>query len=154
MPGTDKWFGPQTPVYSVWMHSFFATFGWSDTLFPDRVYRVLTWLVLGAGVLLGIAAWRERRAVRGALPIVVVGAASVVLLLLLLHLAFYLTFAGYPGEQGRYLLPLAPLFGAAVAASTLALGRRHAPLLAAFYVSAFACFTLFSYGLELTRYYS
>ena len=39
-------------------------------------------------------------------------------------------------------------------ASTLALGRRHAPLLAAFYVTAFACFMLFSYGLELTRYYS
>jgi hypothetical protein len=82
------------------------------------------------------------------------GAAALVLLLLLLHLAFYLNYAGFPGEQGRYLLPLVPLFGAALAASTLALGRRHAPLLAAFYVTAFGCFTLFSYGLELTRYYS
>jgi 4-amino-4-deoxy-L-arabinose transferase-like glycosyltransferase len=154
VPGTDKWFGTATPVYSVWMHSFFATFGWSDTLFPDRTYRVLTLLCVGVAVLLGIAAWRERRAARRALPIIVIGAASVLLLLLLLHLAFYLNFAGYPGEQGRYLLPLVPLFGAALAASTLALGRRHAPLLAAFYVTAFACFTLFSYGLELTRYYS
>jgi hypothetical protein len=46
------------------------------------------------------------------------------------------------------------LFGAAVAASTLAIGRRFAPLLATFYVTALACFTLFSYGLELTRYYT
>ena len=56
--------------------------------------------------------------------------------LLLLHLAFYLNYSGYPAEQGRYLLPLAPLFGAAIAASTLALGRRRAPLLATFYVTA------------------
>jgi hypothetical protein len=154
VPGTDKWFGAQTPVYSVWMHSFFATFGWSDTLFPDRTYRVLTALCIGVAVLLGIAAWRERGAARRSLPIILVGAASVVLLLLLLHLAFYLTFAGFPGEQGRYLLPLVPFFGAALAASTLALGRRRAPLLAAFYVTAFGCFTLFSYGLELTRYYA
>jgi 4-amino-4-deoxy-L-arabinose transferase-like glycosyltransferase len=154
VPGPDKWFGTQTPVYSVWMHSFFATFGWSDTLFPDRVYRVLTGLCVGVAVLLGVAAWRERRAARRALPIILVGAASVVVLLLLLHLAFYLTFAGYPGEQGRYLLPLVPFFGAALAASTLALGRRWAPLLAVFYVTALGCFTLFSYGLELTRYYA
>jgi hypothetical protein len=155
VPGSnDKWFGAATPVYSVWMHSFFATFGWSDTQFPERVYKVLTGICIAVAVLIVIAAWRERRAARRALPILVAGAASVVLLLLFLHLAFYLNFAGYPSEQGRYLLPLVPLFGAAIAASTLALGRRWAPLLASFYVTALGCFTLFSYGLELTRYYA
>jgi hypothetical protein len=75
-------------------------------------------------------------------------------LIAFIHLTFYLYYNGYPGEQGRYLLPLAPLFGAAIAASTLALGRRRAPLLATFYVTALGCFTIFSYGLVLTRYYT
>jgi predicted membrane protein DUF2142 len=155
LPGSsDRWFGDQAPVYSVWMHSFFATFGWSDTQFPPRVYEALTALCIGIVVLLGAAAWRERPATRRALPLVLMSAGSVVSLLLLLHLVFYLNHTNFPGEQGRYLLPLAAIFGSAVAASTLAAGRRHAPLLATFYVTALACFTLFSYGLELTRYYT
>jgi hypothetical protein len=155
LPGmTDPWFGAQSPVYTVWMHSFFATFGWSDTQFPDPVYKALTALCVGIAALLVVAARRERRAARRALPVIVVSAVALVSLLLLLHVTFYLTHAGYPGEQGRYLLPLAAVFGAAVAASTLGLGRRWAPLLATFYVTALACFTVFSYGLELTRYYT
>jgi hypothetical protein len=142
------------PVYSVWMHSFFATFGASDTQFPESVYKVLTVLCVGVAVLIGMAAWRERRAAKRALPLILMSAAAVVSLLLLVHLTFYLVHPGYPGEQGRYLLPLVPIFGAAVAASTLAFGRLHAPALAAFYVTAFGCFTVFSYGLVLTRYFT
>ena len=48
-PGTtDKWFGNQNPVYSVWMHSFFATFGATDTQFVAKVYKVLTAICIGA----------------------------------------------------------------------------------------------------------
>jgi hypothetical protein len=154
LPGTtDKWFGDQNPVYSVWMHSFFATFGATDTQFVARVYKVLTGICIGAAVLLGVAAWRERPAVRRALPTIGMAAFVTLTLLVFLHVTFYLFYAGYPGEQGRYLLPLLPIFGAAVAASTLALGRRRAPLLAGFYVTALGFFTVFSYGLVLTRYY-
>jgi hypothetical protein len=78
----------------------------------------------------------------------------VVTLVLFVHITFYIFYGGYPGEQGRYLLPLVPVFGAAVAASTLALGRRWAPVLAAFYVTALGCFTVFSYGLVVTRYFT
>ena len=151
---TNRWFGSSSPVYTVWMHSFFATFGASDTLFPERVYKVLTGICIAVAVLIGVAAWRERHAAKRALPVIVMGAAVVVSLLLLVHLTFYLVHPGYPGEQGRYLLPLVPLFGAAVAASTLAVGRRYAPLLAAFYVTGLGSFTVFSYALELTRYYT
>ena len=75
-------------------------------------------------------------------------------LLLFVHLAFYLYYSGFPGEQGRYLLPLAPLFGAAVAASSLAAGRRLAPVLCTIYVTALACLATFSYGLAMVRYYT
>jgi Predicted membrane protein (DUF2142) len=154
LPGrADRWFGSQSPVYTVWMHSFFATFGSTDTLFPERVYKVLTAICIGAAGLLGVAFWRERAAVRRALPTIVMAAAATVTLIVFVHVTFYLFYAGYPGEQGRYLLPLVPVFGAAVAASTLALGRRWAPLLAAFYVTALGFFTVFSYGLVITRYY-
>ena len=103
---TNRWFGSASPVYTVWMHSFFATFGASDTLFPERVYKVLTGICIGVAVLIGVAAWRERRAAKRALPLIVMGAGVVVSLLLLVHLTFYLVHPGYPGEQGRYLLPL------------------------------------------------
>jgi hypothetical protein len=153
-PGTtDKWFGDQNPLYSVWMHSFFATFGATDTQFVANVYKVLTGICIGAAVLLVIAARRERAAVRRALPTIAMAGFVTVTLFVFLHVTFYLFYAGYPGEQGRYLLPLLPIFGTAVAASTLALGRRSAPLLAAFYVTALGFFTVFSYGLVLTRYF-
>jgi 4-amino-4-deoxy-L-arabinose transferase-like glycosyltransferase len=155
LPGTtDKWFGSQAPIYSVWMHGFFATFGSTDTQFAAPVYKVLTAICIGALAMLGVAFWRERAAVRSALPTILMAAAAVLALVLFVHLTFYLFYAGYPGEQGRYLLPLAPIFGAAVAASTLALGRRWAPALAAFYVTALGCFTVFSYGLVITRYFT
>jgi Predicted membrane protein (DUF2142) len=155
LPGkTDRWFGPQSPVYTVWMHGFFAVFGSTDTFFPERVYKVLTGICILAAVLLAVAFWRERVAVRRALPTIVMAAGATVVLILFVHLTFYLFYAGYPGEQGRYLLPLAPVFGSAVAASTLGLGRRWAPVLGAFYVTALGSFTLFSYGLVLTRYFS
>lgn len=150
----NRWFGTQVPLYSVWMHSFFAAFGSNDTLFHESVYRVIRDACAVVAVLIGIAAWRERKAVRRALPVVLMSVVAAVSLIAFIHLTFYLYYNGYPGEQGRYLLPLAPLFGAAIAASTLALGRRHAPLLATFYVTALGCFTLFSYGLVLTRYYT
>ena len=114
---------------------------------------MLTGIGIGAVLLLGVAFWRERLAVRRALPTIAMAAGATITLFVFVHLTFYLYFAGYPGEQGRYLLPLLPIFGAAVAASTLALGRRWAPLLAAFYVTALGFFTVFSYGLVLTRYY-
>jgi hypothetical protein len=155
LPGqTDKWFGSLSPIYTVWMHGFFAVFGSTDTFFPERVYKVLTGICIGAAVLLAVAFWRERAAVRRSLPTIVMAAGATVVLILFVHFTFYLFYAGYPGEQGRYLLPLAPVFGAAVAASTLGLGRRWAPVLGAFYVTALGCFTLFSYGLVLWRYYT
>jgi predicted membrane protein DUF2142 len=154
-PGTtDRWFGPAEPVYNVWMHSFFAAFGSNDTLFHEGVYKTIRVACFAVVALLAIAAWRERAALRRALPVVITAAAATVGLILFVHLTFYLYWAGYPGEQGRYLLPLAPVFGAAVAASTLALGRRWAPLLATFYVTALGCFTVASYGLVMTRYFT
>jgi 4-amino-4-deoxy-L-arabinose transferase-like glycosyltransferase len=154
LPGrTDRWFASQSPVYTVWMHSFFATFGSTDTQFADRVYKVLTGISIGAALLLGVAFWRERVAVRRALPTILMAAAATITLFVFVHLTFYLFYAGYPGEQGRYLLPLAAVFGSAVAASTLAFGRRWAPVLAAFYVTALGFFSVFSYGLVLTRYF-
>jgi 4-amino-4-deoxy-L-arabinose transferase-like glycosyltransferase len=155
LPGTtDKWFGSQAPVYSVWIHSFFAAFGSNDTLFHESVYKAIRAACVIVALLIGVAAWRERAAVRRALPVVLMSLVAAVSLIGFIHLTFYLYYNGYPGEQGRYLLPLAPLFGAAVAASTLALGRRLAPLLATFYVTGLGCFTLFSYGLVLTRYFA
>jgi hypothetical protein len=155
LPGTtDKWFASQAPVYTVWMHSFFATFGSTDTQFVDGVYKWLTAICIAAAALLGVAFWRERAAVRRALPTIVMSACAVVILFVFVHLTFYLFWAGYPGEQGRYLLPLVPIFGAAVAASTLGVGRRWAPVVAAAYVTALGFFTVFSYGLTITRYYT
>jgi hypothetical protein len=154
-PGTvDRFFGDRLPLYTVWMHSFFASFGWNDTLFPERVYEVITGVCIALGVFLVVAAWRERAALRRSFGIVAAGAVTTAALLVFVHLAFYLYYSGYPGEQGRYLLPLAPLFGAAVAASSLAAGRRWAPVLCTLYVTALGCLATFSYGLAMVRYYT
>src|SRR5205085_10853664 len=78
-------------------------------------------------VLLVVALVVRHRAVRRNAGLAVVLAAAVVSLVLALHLIAYrsmIDFAGDPIITGRYLLPLLPLFGVAVALVAAAMPRR------------------------------
>jgi 4-amino-4-deoxy-L-arabinose transferase-like glycosyltransferase len=154
-PGTQDLFFPKSlPLYDVWIHQFFASFGWNDTLFPEWIYHAIVVLSLVGVAALIAAGIREREALRARWPMVVVSLAAVASLMLVAHYASYRYFTGYPLEQGRYLFPALAVFGAGAAATTLATGRRAGPALAVALVSVMAMLTYFSLGLTLTRYYA
>ena len=114
------------PVYSVWFKGAWGVFGWRQLRLPPLAFFVLAALCLAALVGAGIAIARGRVALD--LPTVAFLVLAALGLLLALHVTEYrvIFVAKERGDfnQGRYLLPLVPLGGVAVAAG-LSLLRPH-----------------------------
>jgi 4-amino-4-deoxy-L-arabinose transferase-like glycosyltransferase len=154
--GFQRDFGglPDMPVYNIWVKQGWAAFGWLEVRFPDWVYAVLGLLSaasLAAGLVLLV---RRRRELDWAVAAFL---ATVALVLLAgLHWTEYRTLVGGAGpfNQGRYLLPLLPLGGAAVAAlvALLPAGRR-APA-AAVLLGGLAVLQLASLAITAGRFYA
>jgi 4-amino-4-deoxy-L-arabinose transferase-like glycosyltransferase len=111
---------PRLPVFDFWVKTGWAAFGWLEVRFPNWVYGLLA--AVTVALLAGGVAMLVRRRRRDDLPLVAFFAAAALALLAGLHWVEYRTILneGITFNQGRYLLPLLPLFGVCVAA-TLAL---------------------------------
>jgi 4-amino-4-deoxy-L-arabinose transferase-like glycosyltransferase len=111
---------PRLPVFDFWIKGGWAAFGWLEVRFPNWVYGLLATVTVV--VLAGGLAMLLRRRRREDLPLVGFFAMAALALLAGLHWVEYRTILneGVTFNQGRYLLPLLPLFGVCVAA-TLAL---------------------------------
>jgi 4-amino-4-deoxy-L-arabinose transferase-like glycosyltransferase len=142
------------PLYSVWIKTSWAAFGWLETKFPDPVYPffALISFVSFAGGLLAI----RRRTAR--IPWVVVG----FFLLMLIPLALGLHWLEYREQitlkygiriQGRYLLPLMPIAGVAVAATLTLLRQARRRVAAGLVVGGMAVLQLFSLAIVAGRFY-
>jgi 4-amino-4-deoxy-L-arabinose transferase-like glycosyltransferase len=149
----------ELPIYQVWLAGGWANFGWSNVWFPSGVYLVFlgaTILVLvGAGLTAGRAlrgkAWNQQRTLLMGSLFALTAAA----LLAGLH---WTDFRMYlrddpPFLQGRYLLPLAPLFALVLAQATRALPVRfrsagQGAVLAGLVVLQLGCL-----GLVASRFY-
>jgi hypothetical protein len=112
----------------IWVTGSWGRFGWLEVRFPYPVYAVLVLLALAAFAAAAVAIRRRRVAVeRGAVALLGAAAACLVLGL---HVGDYSELAreGKALNQGRYILPLLPIGGAAVAAAltNLAPVRRRA----------------------------
>lgn len=142
-------------VYDTWMKSGWAAFGWLEIRFPPWVYRVLEALSLlsiaGGLAVLGRAAARRRVQ----WPAVGFVALAAVAMLGLLHWAEY-TIVVLDREgflQGRYILPLIPLGGLAVAGAVSLLGRRWQPPVVAAVLAGLIVLQIASLGISLDRYF-
>jgi 4-amino-4-deoxy-L-arabinose transferase-like glycosyltransferase len=137
---SDQFAGPN-PMPNLWLHGWIGRFGWLDASWPDTVYRWGRWLLVLLGGLAAFATWRRlRRGAWRARWVELVSYAALVLgLLLLIGLAGYRAReSGDPGfEQARYLLPLLPLYAAAVGMAARAFGRWAPAAAAAIVVAAF-----------------
>ncbi|MEA2373821.1 MAG: hypothetical protein QOD53_284 [Thermoleophilaceae bacterium] len=143
-------------VSDTWMDSGWAAFGWLEVRFPPWVYRVLETLSLLA-IAGGLAAL-VRAAVRRRVdwPAVGFAALAAVGLLGLLHWAEY-TIVVLDREgflQGRYILPLIPLGGLAVAGGVSLLRRRWQPLAVAVVLAGLVVLQIASLGINLDRYFA
>jgi hypothetical protein len=143
------------PAYEVYVKSGFAAFGWVTVQFPPLVYQIIMGVLLAAGVGAVVAAVRYRRQV-------LAGWRPAVVLMVAILGVFGLVAAAYvtdvpravPGEQGRYAFPaLVPLACLAVFAC-LAVGRRHAVLVAGGLVVAMAGLGVAGWWMALSSFYT
>ncbi len=145
------------PLRDSWFQgALVGRFGWLDTSFPRWAYdlAVLPFAGVGALALAGIVRaraslrgprrarsrrgrcsppgwpWRHRR---GRIP--------------------YQKQTGFAFEQGRYLLPLLPLYAAAVALAARGGGRRWGPVVGAVLVTLALAHGLFGQLLVISRFY-
>lgn len=140
--------------YDVWVKSGWGNFGWAEQLLPAAVHAVIgvaCLALLGAGAL---AVWRGRFPVDGAV-LAFLGVVAVALVLGL-HWGEYRQFLDTHLSllQGRYLLPLLPIGGLALAAALTNLRLRHRPLAIGVLIVAMFALQLFSLGIVVGRFYA
>jgi 4-amino-4-deoxy-L-arabinose transferase-like glycosyltransferase len=112
------------PMYTFWIKQGWGVFGWLSVPLPDFVYRLLTFVSVAITVPAVALLVRIRGRVR--LQLLAFYGLALLALLALVHLTDYRALIAQQGPvvQGRYLLPLMPLFGLAVALILLRLPAR------------------------------
>jgi 4-amino-4-deoxy-L-arabinose transferase-like glycosyltransferase len=155
LPGMHRDFADITPARALWFNGLVGQYGWADTFFPGWVYDlalvpavILTGLCLRTCVV-GADALRRRATELGVYLTIALG------LLIVIGVSSYSTFpaqaAGF--AEPRYLLPLIPLMGGAVALAARGAGRRLGPPVGAMIVVGFVAYNLISQLQVVARYY-
>lgn len=154
-PGQQDPIGPDWWDFrEVFVDRFFGTLASLEVEPPRDLTTFLFWASL-AGVALLAALLAANRARLGAAALVL--GAAVAALLLGLHLGAYRAMVAVPADPvitGRYLLPLLPLYGCALALVARLLPARAGAVFAGIVIGAAACLQLFSAGMLLERFYA
>lgn len=139
----------------IWFNGYVGLLGWLDTSFPTWVYNAaLVPATLLAGLCLrGLA--QSRATLRRRAAELAVYTAIAAGLLLMLGVRSYSEFPEFGDAYGeaRYLLPLLPLLGAALALAARAGGRRWGPILGTLIVVLALAHDVFSQLQVVARYY-
>jgi 4-amino-4-deoxy-L-arabinose transferase-like glycosyltransferase len=157
LPFMSEQFSGPNPMPNLWLHGWIGRFGWLDASWPDTVYRWGRWLLVLLGALAAFAAGRcllRNSASRARWPELVAYAGVALGLLVIIGLGGYRAReTGQPGfEQARYLLPLLPLYAAAVGMALRPFGRWAPAAAAALVVAAFGHDVL-AQLLTISRFY-
>ncbi|MBJ7329683.1 MAG: DUF2142 domain-containing protein [Solirubrobacteraceae bacterium] len=154
VPGQVDFFG-YSPIVNTWAHGFIGRYGWLDYGAPAWMMTLGSWILGLLGVLAVIGLGRNWRRVRdGWAELTVLGIAALGLLVLVASGGYeYKRTTGLVFEQARYLFPLAGLYGAAVVAACLSVGRRWAGTFAVVLVILAATHALSGLLLTVARYY-
>jgi 4-amino-4-deoxy-L-arabinose transferase-like glycosyltransferase len=143
----------ELPLWHVWHKTSWGAFGWLEVELPDAVYAVLAALV----VVLVAAAWTAiaRARFTPGRQVLIFLALPVVTLLLGLHWVEFWSLKREEGgqTQGRYLLPLMPIAGVAVAAALSNLRARR-PTGVALVLAGMVALQCLSLALVAVRFYA
>jgi hypothetical protein len=156
LPFMNDSIGPEYGVQIAFVETFFGVFASLEVLWPPLVYDVLA----GAS-LIGLAALcavviRARSRLLARWELVALLAAIPLTLVLSLHFAAYRNLQIDPSNPvivGRYLLPLLPLFGVAVAAVVRALPERASAAVGTALLFTGALLGLSGLGMTAVRFY-
>jgi 4-amino-4-deoxy-L-arabinose transferase-like glycosyltransferase len=155
LPGMSDDFPGLFMLHRIWFDRSVGFYGWLDTSFPiwaENLALVPAAIVtlLCARTLLGGRAILRARVVE----ILVYGAMAVGLLLLIGISGFFdMSSEGLGFGEPRYLLPLLPLFGVALALAARGAGRRWGPPVGAAIVVLILAQNIFSQLLVVGRFY-
>lgn len=155
LPFMDSQFGEGLPLDDLWFTGLVGRFGWLDYGFPAWVHDVAAGLAfLGLAVLVAALVRLRGPVLRRAAGLIVYLVAAGGLLAVVAVAGYRARVdTGQPFEQARYLLPLLPLYAAAVAIAVRGLGARWGPAVGAFVVSLAFGHTVFAQLLTLARFY-
>jgi hypothetical protein len=132
LPFMSSSIGPDYGAQIAFVETFYGVFASLEVRWPAWVYDVLAAATVCGLVALTVVVVRSRRALRGHWDVALLVAAIPLVLVLGLHFAAYRNLQLDPSDPivvGRYLFPLLPLFGVAIAVVVRALPPR--PSLAA-----------------------
>ncbi len=153
LPGMKNDFPGLSTTRGLWFNRGFGFYGWLDTSFPiwvDNLALVPTAIL----TLLCIRALAAGRAVlRIRLAEIAIYAAMSLGLLLLIGVSSYVNSNEGLFSDPRYLLPLLPLLGSALALAARGAGRRWGPPVGALIIVLFLAHNIFSQLLVVGRYY-
>ena len=141
------------PVWTVWVKHAWASFGMLEVQFPEGAYYPLA--AVAVAVFVGaVVAVRRGAFALGRLELGIL-LATAACLVAGIHWVDYHSVADIGARviQGRYLLPLMPLIGVAVAAALSNLGRRR-ELGAALVLAGMAVLQMFSLAVVAGRYFA
>ena len=156
LPGMVSYFPGVFTTRQLWFDGLVGLYGWADTPFPGWVYN----LALIPATLLAILCVRQlflaREAVRSRALEAACYLAMGVGVLLLVGVASYasdvVSHHG-PFTEPRYLLPLLPLLGAALALAARGAGRRWGPVIGVLIIGLVLAHDIFSQLQVIARYY-
>ena len=157
LPSMTPMIGPDYGFREVYVESFYGAFGWLEVRFPGWVYDVLRLLSVAGAVALVVLAIVRRGALRARGTLFAALAAIALLLVASLHYGAYGNLKLDPGDPiivGRYLFPLLPLFGCAIAVLTDALPRRAGVVVGSAVVAGGVLLATAGLGLTVTRFYA
>jgi hypothetical protein len=156
LPGMTPYFKGVLPLREIWFDRSVGFYGWMDTTFPTWVDNVALVLAVGVALLCARELFVRRDALRARLPELAVYGALVIGVLFMLGFSSYrcdlIEHECSLGEP-RYLLPLLPVFGAAIVLAIRGAGRRWAPVVGAAMVVLFLGHDLLSQLQTIARYY-
>jgi 4-amino-4-deoxy-L-arabinose transferase-like glycosyltransferase len=144
------------PPYEQWFKGTIGIFGWLDTRFAAWVYRVALGVAIPLAVLAVLGLWQRRSVLRARWPELLTWVTMVAGLLGSIGFLGirYRKDSGFIFEQARYLLPLLPLYGSALALAALAAGRRFGRPLGAVIVVLALAHGVFAQLLVIARFYA
>jgi hypothetical protein len=155
LPGQSVAIREFAPTYELWLKGFIGKFGWLKVHYARWAYLAGT-IVLGViGALALRSAIAERATLRRRLPELIGYASMTAGLLLLIGLVALRGWApGIEGAvQGRYLLPLLPLFGALLALAARGAGARWGRTVGVALVLACVAWSLFGQLATIAWFY-
>jgi hypothetical protein len=155
LPSMTHYFKGIATYKDIWFDRSVGFYGWMDVTFPGWVDSVALALAGAVALLCGRELLARRGALRARLPELGVYAAITVGVLLVIAIPSYhsdVIERTYAFGEPRYLLPMLPLFGAAIALAVRG-GRRWAHVVGAALIVLFLAHDVFSQLQTIARYY-